>query len=129
MKKTGLSAGNDMAISKEGLPSRAALPLSNRVPASDRRNGGSGGANLDRGEDPGHRTRRPRHETMRHWITSFPLLTTNFSVYYQQLRGLLLSLQTYRVAYGVARTPVHLPLPGEGDIIRVGDPCQAIAID
>src|SRR5215475_7233375 len=50
---------------------RAALPLSNRVPASDRRNGGSGGANLDRGEDPGHRTRRPRVETMRHWITSF----------------------------------------------------------
>src|SRR5215510_9801796 len=32
------------------------------------------GADLDRGEDPGS-SRRPGHETMRHWITSFRLLT------------------------------------------------------
>src|SRR5262249_19157559 len=44
-----------------------------RVPACGRRNGGSGGADLER-EDPGYRSRRPRDETMRHWITSFLLL-------------------------------------------------------
>src|SRR5260370_32736790 len=35
---------------QEGLLLRAALPLSDRVPASDRRNFRSGGADLDRGE-------------------------------------------------------------------------------
>ena len=32
------------------------------------------GADLDRGEDPGRACGRPRHKTMRHWITSFRLL-------------------------------------------------------
>jgi hypothetical protein len=31
------------------------------------------GADLTRGEDPGHQRGRPRHKTMRHWITSFRL--------------------------------------------------------
>ena len=34
------------------------------------------GADLTRGEDPGHGSRGPRQTTMRHWITSFRLLTT-----------------------------------------------------
>jgi hypothetical protein len=29
------------------------------------------GADLTRGEHPGHQRGRPRHKTIRHWITSF----------------------------------------------------------
>src|SRR5204863_8902154 len=35
----------------------------------------SHGVDLSRGENPAHKCRRPRRETMRHWITSFRLLT------------------------------------------------------
>ncbi len=39
--------------------------------ARDRNSVALRGADLTRGEDPGHQRGRPRHKTMRHWITSF----------------------------------------------------------
>jgi hypothetical protein len=42
--------------------------------ACDRNNVALRGADLTRGEHPGHQRARPRRKTMRHWITSFRLL-------------------------------------------------------
>src|SRR3954469_2122715 len=39
--------------------------------ACDRNGVALRGADLTRGEHPGHQRARPRHKTMRHWITSF----------------------------------------------------------
>ncbi len=39
--------------------------------ARDRNSVALRGEDLTRGEDPGHQRGRPRHKTMRHWITSF----------------------------------------------------------
>jgi hypothetical protein len=39
--------------------------------ACDRNGVALRGADLTRGKHPGHQRARPRHKTMRHWITSF----------------------------------------------------------
>src|SRR5947209_7986747 len=55
---------------REGPPRRGALPLSSRDPAKLPVTTPLGGADPHRGKDPAHGCRRPRRETMRHWITS-----------------------------------------------------------
>src|SRR5204863_9517268 len=63
---------------EEGLPLRAALPLSSRDPAhpvARRVHDASDRVDPHYGKDPADGCRQSRRMTMRHWITAFPLLT------------------------------------------------------